>query len=154
MITATSVMPIIFITSEYDSNNSPTQEWAPNCQIHSISNFSIERVAKTNLGCWIWSHEVNFASFPLHSSRLLEQRDPLHFLTYPVLVYQGTQGLFIIWKDAVEAKSLLSLCQPLQEDMNNRVEFLCLLRSHGHWWGDLTDTLQLTQGDWAQIWSH
>ncbi|KAK4825180.1 hypothetical protein QYF61_024660 [Mycteria americana] len=39
-----------------------------------------------------------------------------------------TQGLFIIWKDSVETKSLLRLCQPLQKDMDNRVEFFCLLK--------------------------
>lgn len=50
-----------------------------------------------------------------------------------MLVYQCTQGLFIIWKDTVETKSLLCLCQPLQKDMNNRVEFLCLLQYKKSW---------------------
>lgn len=50
-----------------------------------------------------------------------------------MLVYQCTQGLFIIWKDPMETKSLLCLCQPLQKDMDNRVEFFCLLKCKKSW---------------------
>lgn len=50
-----------------------------------------------------------------------------------MLLYQCTQGLFIIWKDAVETESLLCLRQPLQKDMDNRVEFFCLLRYKKSW---------------------
>lgn len=57
-----------------------------------------------------------------------------------MLLYQCSQGLFIIWKDAVETKSLLCLCQPLQKDMDNWVEFFCLLTYKKSWslmrWSD------------------
>lgn len=47
-------------------------------------------------------------------------------VTHFMLLNESPESILIIWESTMETQGLLCFCQPLQEGVDHRVEFLCL----------------------------
>lgn len=60
-----------------------------------------------------------------------------------MLLDKSPESILVVWERAMETQRLLCLCQPLQEGVDHRVEFLCLT-AHTHRRQDFTIHLLVT----------